>query len=167
MAQRILYLIVLFLASWSVMTFTHEMGHILGGWASGAKLQQADLIPWHLPYSFFDPDPYPLITLWGGLLLGVLAPLTLALLVRRNWMWFIAHFCLLANGVYILAGWIDGGEFLDTPKLLKHGASTLSIAFYCAVTIVFGYIGLRKSFILAWTGTRSEDEQSHQAKEQS
>lgn len=165
MIQRIIHLIILLLASWTVMTFTHEVGHVLGGWASGAKLQQADLVPWRLPYSFFEPDPYPLVTLWGGLLLGVLAPLALALILRTEWMWFIANFCLLANGVYILAGWIDGGEFLDTPKLLKHGAWSISIATYCALTISFGYIGLRRSFLVVWVGEQDGDSSKEETAE--
>lgn len=127
------------------MTVTHEAGHILGGACCGGTLRSADLAPWRLPYSFFEPDPFPLITLWAGLILGVAVPLSIALFVQRDWMWFIASFCLLANGVYIAAGWFSDDHYLDTPRLLEQGANSLSIALYCLLTIGFGYRGFRQA----------------------
>ncbi len=129
------------------MTFTHESGHILAGWLCGATLQRADLLPWHLPYSIFDPDPRPLITLWGGPILGVLIPLAAALAIRQGWMWVIAHFCLLANGAYLATAWFSGDRFLDTPKLLDQGAHPATIVIYCICTIGFGYVGFRHECI--------------------
>ena len=49
LASRALYLILLLGVSWWVMTFTHETGHIIGGWLSGGTLKSANLLPWHLP----------------------------------------------------------------------------------------------------------------------
>lgn len=129
------------------MTFTHESGHILGGWLCGGTLKDADLLPWHLPYSIFDPDPRPLITLWGGPILGVLIPLAAALTIRRGWMWFIAHFCILANGAYLATAWFSGDRYLDTPKLLDQGAHPATIMIYCILTIGFGYVGFRHDCI--------------------
>jgi hypothetical protein len=63
-------------------------------------------------------------------------------------MWFIANFCLLANGSYLAAAWVSGDRYLDTPKLLEHGAHPISIAIYCLLTIGFGYIGLRRQCLL-------------------
>jgi hypothetical protein len=83
------------------MTFVHELGHVICGYLSGATLRSADLWSWHLPHSLFEPNPYPLITLWGGPVLGVFIPLVFALAFRSNWSWFICHFCLAANGFYI------------------------------------------------------------------
>ena len=141
---RFLFLLAM---SWAVMTFTHEMGHIVGGTCCGGSLKSADLLPWHLPYSIFDPDPFPLVTLWAGLIIGVLAPVVLAIIVRRDWMWFIANFCLIANGAYIATAWFSGDRYLDTPKMLEHGASPITIAVYCLLTIGFGYVGFRQSCI--------------------
>ena len=129
------------------MLLTHELGHIVGGFASGAKLLSADLRPWKSPYSIFQPDPYPLITLWAGPLLGVLLPLLIAVIARKDWIWFIANFCVLANGSYIAIAWTSNDRFLDTTKLLENGASKTSIAVYCLLTIAFGYIGFRSSCI--------------------
>ena len=142
--ERIVTLAVLVAVSWCVMTFTHEVGHILGGWCCGAKLTDFELRPWHLPYSFFDPDPYPLVTLWSGPILGVVVPVLLAVLLRRDWAWFIAYFCVLANGFYIATGWYSGDAQLDTTKLLKNGAHPISIFAYCLTTIIGGYVGFRR-----------------------
>ncbi len=145
LATRILRFVLLAVASWTVMAFTHEMGHIVAGWCCGGTLKTADLLPWHLPYSIFDPDPRPLVTLWCGPILGVVAPLGLAALVRRDWMWFISHFCTLANGAYIATAWFSGDRYLDTQQLLAHGASPITIGVYCLLTIGFGYAGFRRS----------------------
>lgn len=137
-------LMALLVVGWCVMTFTHETGHIVGGLLSGGKLVAADLAPWRMPFSIFDPDPRPLITLWSGPLLGVAVPLLAAACIRRNWGWFLAYFCMLANGSYLaLAGW-SGDSLLDTSKLLAHGAHPLSVALYCAVTLGWGYPGFRR-----------------------
>lgn len=145
--RRILRFAYLLLLSWCTMTFVHEAGHVLCGWVSGGTLQQADLLPWHLPFSIFEPDPHPLFTLWGGPVLGVLIPWLVACLLRMKWAWFVAHFCLLANGSYIACAWFSGERLLDTARLLEHGAYPASIATYCAITITLGYIGFRRSCI--------------------
>jgi polyferredoxin len=74
-------------------------------------------------------------------------PLALALLVRKDWMWFIAYFCMLANGAYLATAWVSGDQYLDTPKLLEHGAYPGTIAIYCLLTIGFGYLGFRRHCI--------------------
>jgi hypothetical protein len=126
------------------MTFVHESGHIICGCACGGSLQAADLYPWHLPYSLIAPDPHPLVTLWGGPILGVLIPVMAAAFIRNDWAWFVANFCLLANGLYLATAWFTGDRYLDTTKLLEHGAHPIWIAGYCAATIGFGYAGFRR-----------------------
>lgn len=145
LTTRIFTFIALLLFSWTVMTFTHEMGHIVGGWWCGGTLKNADLVPGHLPYSIFDPDPMPLVTLWCGPVLGVVVPLAVALILRRDWIWFVANFCVVANGTYIASAWFAGDRYLDTTKLLEHGARPVTIAVYCLLTIGGGYIGFRRS----------------------
>ena len=143
---------LLLLAAWCVMTLTHELGHILGGWVSGGTLTQADLVPWRMPYSFFEPNPYPLFTLWCGPLFGVIGPVVIGAMVRERWAWFIADFCILANGMYIATAWLSGDHHLDAPKLLEHGAQPESILVYCVVTIGIGYVRFRQDCIrvLTW-----------------
>jgi hypothetical protein len=139
-ASRWFKLGALVLLAWCVMTFTHELGHLLGGWASGGQLQHAELRPWKLPHSHFEPNPRPLITLWAG-------PLTLAAILKRPWAWFVANFCLLANGCYLATSWVSGEPFLDAPRLIKEGASPLSLVLYCLVTIGFGYWRFRANCV--------------------
>jgi len=155
-ARPLLVLCCLLVASWCVMTFTHELGHLVGGWCSGATLTQFELRPWRLPYSFFEPDPHPLVTLWAGPILGAVVPVLIACVVRRTWAWFIAHFCLLANGTYLAVSWFSGDSQLDTTKLLRHGAHPLPIVLYCVVTIVVGYVGFRAACIGILDGARKK-----------
>ena len=49
--------VLLLVAAWCVMLLTHELGHVVAGWAGGATLVDADLAPWRLPYSVHQPDP--------------------------------------------------------------------------------------------------------------
>ena len=42
-------LVGLLVASWVVMTTTHEAGHLLGGWLCGATLIDFQLLPLRLP----------------------------------------------------------------------------------------------------------------------
>lgn len=125
-----------------MVTF-HELGHLLGGWLGGATLVSYDLTPWRLPYSLHAPDPKPLLTLWAGPIFGVAVPLLLALCLRRPWAWWIADFCLVANGAYLALGWISGAPHLDTARLLDAGASPLAIGVYCIVTLATGYVRFR------------------------
>lgn len=155
--KRVLQFVILLVASWSAMTFTHESGHLIGGWLCGGTLKAADVLPWHLPYSIFDPDPHPLITLWSGPILGVVVPFVIALIMRRNWMWFLAHFCMLANGAYLATAWASGDKYLDTPKLLEHGAHPATIAIYCLLTICFGYRGFRRHCIRVLSSSSSHE----------
>lgn len=143
-SRQIATLLLLLAVSWCVMVVVHEAGHIVCGWLGGGTLRDADLLPWHLPHSTFDPDPRPLLTRWGGPIVGVLVPLKLAVLLRRDWICWIANFCLLANGMYLATAWFSGEQYLDTPQLLQHGAHPVTIVAYCVVTIVCGYVGLRR-----------------------
>ncbi len=108
------------------------------------------------------------MTLWAGLIIGVLAPVAIAMILQREWMWFIANFCVLANGAYIATAWFSGDRYLDTPKLLEQGASPIAIAVYCLITIGFGYVGFRRSCVSALSApTKLETEKPQAMDEQS
>jgi hypothetical protein len=83
----------------------------------------------------------------------VVIPVTIAFAVRKDWMWFIGYFCMLANGAYIATAWVSGDRYLDTPKLLEHGAHPIWIAIYCLVTIGCGYMGFRRQCVRVLTPT--------------
>lgn len=147
-------LIGLLIASWCVLVVSHEAGHLIGGWAGGGMLQHADLRPWALPHSRFDPDPSPLVTLWAGPVLGVVMPLAAAATIRRRWSWFIAKFCLLANGMHIALGLASDGAYLDAHRLLAEGAALPQLIIYALLTIGFGYDRFRLSCIELLTSGR-------------
>jgi len=145
--QRVVNFVLLLAASWLVMTFTHECGHILGSFASGATFMDFDLAPWRKPYSLHSPDPHPLVTLWAGPLCGVGAPVLFSAWIRKRWVWFLADFCLIANGGYLALAWVSGDRHLDTPRLLDAGANPATIVLYCIVTIGAGYVWFRSDCI--------------------
>lgn len=147
MKKRTVLFVLLLAVSWVTMTVTHEFGHVLGGWLGGATLTHYDLAPWRMPYSLHSPDPMPLLTLWAGPILGVLVPLVFALALRREWAWFIADFCLIANGSYLAIAWFSGDRYLDTPRLLIAGAPPVTIVIYCGVTVLFGYLRFRSDCV--------------------
>ena len=147
MAQRTAIFATLLAVSWTVMTVCHEVGHLVGGWAGGATLIQADVVPWRLPYSLHQPDPFPLLTLWSGPLLGIAIPVAIAALIRQDWAWFIADFCLVANGAYLALAWVTSDRLLDTHRLLAAGASPLTIATFCLITIAVGYVRFRRDCV--------------------
>ncbi len=150
--SRIVEFLVLLAVSWVVMTFTHETGHLVGGWLGGATLVECDLAPWRMPYCLHDPDPNPLLTLWSGPVLGMVVPVAVAAVVRARRVWFVADFCLLANGLYLAASWYSGDAYLDTPRLFAEGASPVAVGAYCLVTIGVGYVRFRRDCIEVLNG---------------
>jgi hypothetical protein len=147
-------LCVLCVVSWVVMTVTHELGHVVGGWLGGAELKALDLAPWRLPYSVHAPDPHPQLTLWSGPVIGVLVPLAAAVVVRHQYVRFVADFCLLANGLYLALAWFSGDRFLDTPRMLAAGVHPAWIALFCIVTISVGYLRARADCMAVLQGAR-------------
>lgn len=147
MIKRYDTLIALIVVSWFTMTTLHECGHIVGGWIGGATLTSFDLAPWRLPYSLHYPDPIPRLTLWAGPGLGVLIPLSIAFVARHRWTWFVADFCLIANGIYISVGWVSGNRYLDTPRMLAAGVHPLELLIFCGLTIGYGYRWFRSDCI--------------------
>ncbi|WP_146580826.1 hypothetical protein [Neorhodopirellula pilleata] len=129
------------------MTFSHEIGHLIGGWCGGATLTGYSVSPWRLPFSLHNPDPNPMLTLWAGPVLGVTLPILAALLIRQSWCWFVADFCLLANGVYLALAWWAGDRFLDTPRMLAAGVAPISIITFCLATVALGYVRFRADCI--------------------
>lgn len=151
---RYLRLSLLLLVGWTTMVLTHEIGHILGGWLGGGSLRDYEIRPWRLPHSFFSPDPRPLLTLWAGPVLGVVFPCMFAFVLGRvlkfsqlDWVWFVANFCLLANGVYLAAAWVSGDHLLDTSRLLQAGSPPLVIGLYIFLTCSLGYVRFRNSCV--------------------
>ena len=92
------------------MQIVHELGHVLGAWATGGDVVHVELKPWSISRTDVSPNPRPLVEIWAGPVMGVLAPLAAwlaARAARRSWDYllrFFAGFCLVANGAYIGCG---------------------------------------------------------------
>lgn len=142
-SKQIALFLLLLTSSWFVMLFSHETGHLICGFLSGATLTSFDLAPWRLPYSFHNPDPHPLVTLWGGPWLGIALPLLVSCAWQNVTTRFVADFCLLANGCYIGLGIWAGDNLLDSQRLIDAGASQISLALFSALAIAIGYVRFR------------------------
>lgn len=92
--------------SWLYMQWTHELGHILTGLATGAELDRVILNPLKFSMTQFASNPRPHITTWGGPVLGV----------------------LLANGLYIGLGAIT--PFADAQDLIEYGSPRWLLAVF-------------------------------------
>lgn len=146
----------LLIVAWCTMVVSHEVGHLLGGWFSGATLVDASVLPWQLPYSLHEPDPYPLVTLWSGPLFGAMVPGIVSLCVRALAVRFVADFCVLANGCYLATAYFSADHFLDTQRLLSAGAPAWTIWAFCLATISFGYPRFRADCIDMLTADASK-----------
>ncbi len=133
--------------SWSVMVLAHELGHVIGGVASGGVLSALEIRPWQLPLSLFSPDPNPLITLWSGPIFGSAVPLMIAVCTGKPMIWFIAWFCVLANAVYLLLGYFSGDAELDSTKIIKAGSPAMLLFLFVAMTGPVSYVAFRQQCV--------------------
>jgi hypothetical protein len=87
-------------------------------------------------------NPQPLVVVWAGPLFGVVAPLVLwlaaaaARLRGAFVLRFFAGFCLLANGLYIGLGSIEGVG--DCGEMLRHGTPIWLLWLFGVVTAPAG-----------------------------
>ena len=132
------------LGSWLGMQLVHESGHVLGAWMTGARVTRVVLHPLTISRTDIAQNPYPLVVVWCGPILGAAVPLLIwAAVARTDWsgvfvLRFFAGFCLIANGLYIGLGSLDGvgdcGEMLllGSPLWLLwlFGISTAPLGFW-------------------------------------
>jgi hypothetical protein len=136
------------LGSWLGMQAVHEFGHVLGAWATGAKVERVVLHPLTISRTDLGRNPRPLLVVWAGPVIGVLLPLVAWGI--SAWRWrsvsflfrFFAGFCLIANGVYI--GFGSWERIGDCGDLLKHGAAIWQLW-------LFGLIATPAGLLL-WNG---------------
>ncbi len=141
---------------WLAMMFVHELGHVLAAWATGGVITSVELRPGHLSHTLVEPNPRPSVVLFGGFLVGWLAPqLTVfwwrsgagqagpVLLgpVLRAW----AAFCLLAGGAYLAIGGTE--RLTDTGQLVRVGWSLPGLVAVGAAVAVIGYARSRSAWI--------------------
>lgn len=139
--------------SWLVMQAVHELGHVLGAVATGGEVTKVVLHPWTFSRTDVSPNPHPLLVVWAGPIVGAALPV-LALLGARMLrlpgvalLRFLAGFCLVANGVYIGIGAIDG--LADAGDMLRHGSARWQLVLFGVLTVAPGlrlWHGLGPSF---------------------
>ena len=112
--------------SWLGMQAVHELGHVIGAWATGGRVTRVVVYPLSLSRTDVLPNPEPQIVVWVGPVFGVLLPLAawgLAAAAKMPGAFvlrFFAGVCLVANGLYIGLGSFDGVG--DCGVMLRHGS---------------------------------------------
>lgn len=120
----------------------HELGHVLGAWATGGTVARVVLHPVTISRTDLAINPRPLFVVWAGPTIGVLLPLAvLGLFVVAKWhgaylVRFFAGFCLIANGAYIGVGSFDA--IGDAGDMLHHGSPAWLLWLFGVVTIPLG-----------------------------
>lgn len=129
-------------AAWWLMMASHEAGHVIAALFTGGAIDRIDLSPLGFSQTHLSSNPYPLVVVWAGPIVGAIDAVSAWLLAR--WLarrdagfreqpvfTFLAGFCLLANGVYIGLGWVD--RVGDTGEMLRLGTPI-------AVMVAFGVV---------------------------
>jgi hypothetical protein len=150
LAKPIFWLLTV-VVSWLGMQAVHESGHILAALATGGRIENVALHPLGISRTDLAANPQPLIVCWAGPVLGCVFPLLTWLLARRRRFGFLlrffAGFCLLANGLYIGFGSLDGVG--DAGDLQRLGAPIWTLWLFGLATAPPGlwlWNGLGKSF---------------------
>ena len=124
------------------MMAVHELGHVLGIFASGGTVAKVVLHPLTISRTDASVNPNPLLVVWAGPLIGVLLPLAfliIASISRLRWAYllrFLAGFCLIANGCYIGVGSFGGVG--DAGDMERHGSPMWSLWLFGLVTFPLG-----------------------------
>lgn len=131
------------LGSWLGMQLVHELGHVAGAQWTGGKVSRVVLHPLTISRTDLSSNPKPLAVVWAGPTVGVVVPLALwglSLLVRLPAAFvlrFFAGFCLIANGLYIGVGSIDGVG--DCGEVLRSGSRPWQLWLFGALTVPLGF----------------------------
>ncbi len=137
--HQIMLIASVILASWLGMQIVHEFGHVLGARLTGGSVRHVALNPLSISRTDLADNPYPLVVVWAGPLVGIAAPLLLwsvASAVRLRGVYvlrFFAGFCLVANGLYIGVGsynWVG-----DCGEMLRHGSQPWQLCLFGAITV--------------------------------
>lgn len=129
--------------SWLAMQAVHELGHVLGACVTGGAVSKVVLHPFTISRTDMAYNPHPLLVVWAGPIIGCVLPFLAFLLatvckVPGPYLFrFFAGFCLIANGVYIGAGWlVEGGA--DAYVMLQHGSPRWILVLFGLITAPLG-----------------------------
>lgn len=111
--------------SWFWMQGIHELGHVVAGLATAARIERVVLHPLTISRTDVAGGRHPAAVVWAGPVVGSLLPvalagcLTLLRLRIAGWCWFFGGFCLIANGAYLATAMaVPAGDAAD---LLRQG----------------------------------------------
>jgi hypothetical protein len=141
--SKVMLVVALLPLCWLGMMIVHELGHVLGAWATGGRVERVVLHPFTISRTDVMPNPRPLIVTWAGPVIGVLLPMLVlaAWRLRRapglHFWRFFAGFCLIANGLYLAAGSFD--RVGDAGDLLRHGAAPWQLWLFGLLTVPAGF----------------------------
>jgi len=130
---------------WLALQVAHELGHVLGAWLSGGTVTGVALHPLTFSRTDLGQNPNPGVVVWAGPIVGVLLPLatfSIARLARWPGLYlfrFFAGFCLVANGVYIGAGWLIE-EGADAFVMLFNGSPKWALILFGTLTVPIGLL---------------------------
>ncbi len=135
---------IMIIGSWLGMQAVHELGHIIGAWASAGRISCVVLHPLTISRTDLVENPHPLLVVWAGPILGSLIPL--GLWGTTRWLRlsesflarFFAGFCLVANGLYIGVGAFD--RVGDCGEMLKHGSPIGMLWLFGALATPLGFL---------------------------
>jgi hypothetical protein len=159
-ARQIFVISSAILASWFGMQATHELGHCLGAWFTGGRIERVVLHPLTVSRTDLSENPHPLIVAWAGPVFGSAAPFLFCVAVfcvrvarapsrsdgrcnakhgfppLRHFLQFFAGFCLISNGLYISLGSFH--NIGDSGDLLRHGAPLWHLWLFGILTAPLG-----------------------------
>lgn len=129
---------------WLGMMAVHELGHVAAAWTTGGEVVKVVVHPLSLSRTDVTPNPQPLVVVWGGPLIGVVAPLAvwsawrLARLPAGYLLRFFAGFCLIANGAYLALGSL--ASVGDCGIMLRHGTPIWLLWLFGAAAVLGGML---------------------------
>ena len=127
-------------ASWYGMMFVHESGHCLAAWMSGAVVDRVDIPLLGFSKTEVSSADHPLLVVWGGPVLGVVAPLSILPFARKHFrdaILFFVGFCAVANGAYI--GFGATLRVGDCQELRLHGAAVWQLWLFGLTSLLLGF----------------------------
>jgi len=130
--------------AWLWMQVVHELGHCLGAWATAGTVERVVLHPLAISRTDVAPNPQPLVVEWAGPMVGVVMPFLIWSVfaigrVPLAWLTrFFSGFCLLANGIYIGVGSLEG--IGDAGDMLRLGTPIWTLWLFGVATAPAGLV---------------------------
>jgi|GEM_PF-196300 len=148
--------------SWYAMMMAHELGHVLAALWTRSRLD-AVIVPWlGLSRTDFAPNDHVWAVVLAGPVVGCVLPLMVSVVLglaqpRSGWSViarFVAGFCLVANGAYMMSGIVSPvGDARDLIELGAVRREVLALGGAVAVAVgLFCWSGIGAAFGVNFRG---------------